>query len=1132
MNPQAGYNQPYQGGYQNYGGPPPPAGQNRGYGGPVPGQPPQQNAYMNGPPSLGPPGPKPSQGGYGAPPSQKGPTGGYAQGGGDMQNGFSHSGQTYGAPPQQQQYGRGPPPPGQQQYQQGPPGPPMSSVQSGPQGPPMSGIQTGPPMSSVQSGRPGPPPMSSGQTQMVNQMQTMSLSQQRPGPPGATMGAPPPSNMPPSSYGQPQGPPGSSAPPSSMSMGPPSSMSMGPPQMGPPGPMYSSAGYAPPSSQQGMVGMQKSTESKPKPNYTGAPGYQGQYGPPPSSPGGFGQPPPPGPGGMGGYQGQPVAQPPQQRRLDPDQIPSPAKLDPDLIPSRIQVIEDDRTSRGGQQFATNTRGLMPPLVTTDFLTIDQGNCNPAFMRASMYNIPCTADMYKQCNVPMSLVIKPFAELKPQEAQLCLVDHGAAGPVRCNRCKAYMCPFMQFVEGGRRFMCSFCSCVTDVPDTYFAHLDHTGRRIDVYQRPELACGSYEFVATLDYCKQRAVPAQSAPQSAEGAAESDVNNQPPSPPAFIFMIEASYNSVKNGMLPLLAKHLKGLLDTLPREAGQEESSIRVGFVTFNKVLHFYNVKGTLAQPQMLVVSDVADVFLPLLDGFLVTVQEARAVIDSLLEQIPQMFSDTRETEICLGPVVQAGLEALKAADCAGKLFVFQTSLPLAEAPGKLKNRDDRKLLGTDKEKTLFQPQTSFYQTLGKECVAQGCCVDIFLFPNQYVDVATVSEVCKLTGGQLYKYNFFTLEQTAQHHNPMEAVNDGERFIQDLTQDIQRPIVFDAIMRVRTSTGFRPVDFLGNFYMSNTTDVELAAMDCDKAVAVDFKHDDKLSEELGAYIQCAVLYTSVSGQRRLRVHNLSLNCCSTMADLYKSCEMDAIMNILSKQAVRSVVNSTPKAIREQLMAQCANILATYRKNCASPSSAGQLILPECMKLLPLYVNCVLKSDALQGGAETSTDDRAWLMHLLNSMDINSSGAFFYPRLLPLHNLSPDKDDVPAAIRCSIERLKDNGVYLLENGVSMFMWIGMNVDPEWIQSVFGVQSVAQIDIDSGTLLSLDNPLSARVRNLVQQIRSQRSRFMKLTIVRQRDKLEPWFQHFLVEDKGLYGGASYVDFLCHMHKEIRNLLS
>ena len=49
---------------------------------------------------------------------------------------------------------------------------------------------------------------------------------------------------------------------------------------------------------------------------------------------------------------------------------------------------------------------------------------------------------------------------------------------------------------------------------------------------------------------------------------------------------------------------------------------------------------------------------------------------------------------------------------------------------------------------------------------------------------------------------------------------------------------------------------------------------------------------------------------------------------------------------------------------------------------------------------------------------------------------------------------------------------------------------------------------------------------------FFQLSIVRQRDKLEPWFNHFLVEDKGLNGSASYVDFLCHIHKEIRNILS
>ncbi|KAH9523049.1 Protein transport protein Sec24C [Bulinus truncatus] len=62
--------------------------------------------------------------------------------------------------------------------------------------------------------------------------------------------------------------------------------------------------------------------------------------------------------------------------------------------------------------------------------------------------------------------------------------------------------------------------------------------------------------------------------------------------------------------------------------------------------------LAQPQMMVVSDLEDVFVPLIDGFLVKLSES-----DLLAQIPQLFSDSKETELVLGPVIQAGLDALK-------------------------------------------------------------------------------------------------------------------------------------------------------------------------------------------------------------------------------------------------------------------------------------------------------------------------------------------------------------------------------------------------------------------------------------------------------------------------------------------
>ncbi|NXE89458.1 SC24C protein, partial [Menura novaehollandiae] len=1122
VNQQAHTGPPYgqpQPGYQGY--------QQPAYGGQsLPGVPQSQYGAYNGP-MPGYQQPVPPQGSLRAPPTSEAPPpacGASHPSGhlaysqfehGDVQNGIPASAAPMQRPPASEPFlpGSAPTPVSQtatfQQY-----GPPPANVQqlsnhmagmtigsTTASAPPPAGLGYGPPASV--------PPVSGSFSATGSGLYTPYSASQGPPPTRVSQGLP--LAQPPfpgqtiSTQRLPTQVPGFVPPPPSTGVGPsPYSAAVGaprPPTMpGPPLPGHTVAG--PPSSQpnhvssppppSAMSGMHpgppmSGLHGPPPPTHPPQPGYQMQQN------GSFGQVRGPQPNYGGPYPGTPNYGSP------PGPPPPPKRLDPDSIPSPIQVIEDDRNNRGSEPFVTGVRGQVPPLVTTNFLVKDQGNASPRYIRCTSYNIPCTSDMAKQSQVPLAAVIKPLATLPPEETLPYLVDHGESGPVRCNRCKAYMCPFMQFIEGGRRFQCCFCSCVTEVPPHYFQHLDHTGKRVDFYDRPELSLGSYEFLATVDYCK---------------------NNKFPSPPAFIFMIDVSYNAVKSGLVRLICEELKSLLDYLPREGNMEESAIRVGFVTYNKVLHFYNVKSSLAQPQMMVVSDVADMFVPLLDGFLVNVNESRTVIASLLDQIPEMFADTRETETVFAPVIQAGLEALKAAECAGKLFIFHTSLPIAEAPGKLKNRDDRKLINTDKEKTLFQPQTSFYNNLAKDCVAQGCCVDLFLFPNQYLDVATLGVVPYQTGGSIYKYAYFQLE------------TDQYRFLNDLRRDVQKEVGFDAVMRVRTSTGIRATDFFGAFYMSNTTDVEMAGLDCDKTITVEFKHDDKLSEDSGALLQCALLYTSCAGQRRLRIHNLSLNCCTQLADLYRNCETDTLINYLAKYAYRGVLSSPVKTVRDALINQCAQILACYRKNCASPSSAGQLILPECMKLLPVYLNCVLKSDVLQPGPEVTTDDRAYIRQLVTSMDVAETNVFFYPRLLPLTKADVDSDSLPAAIRNSEERLSKGDIYLLENGLNIFVWVGVSVQQGLIQNLFGVSSFSQISNALSTLPVLENPFSKKVRSIVDMLQVQRSRYMKLIIVKQEDKLEMLFKHFLVEDKSLSGGASYVDFLCHMHKEIRQLLS
>jgi hypothetical protein len=89
------------------------------------------------------------------------------------------------------------------------------------------------------------------------------------------------------------------------------------------------------------------------------------------------------------------------------------------------------------------------------------------------------------------------------------------------------------------------------------------------------------------------------------------------------------------------------------------------------------------------------------------------------------------------------------------------------------------------------------------------------------------------------------------------------------------------------------------------------------------------------------------------------------------------------------TVQQTKESLISRAINILTAYRRHCAQPGSSlgnyfslketifflitiflikGQLILPEALKLLPMYICGFLKCDAVDGGPEMTPDDKAY--------------------------------------------------------------------------------------------------------------------------------------------------------------------
>lgn len=67
--------------------------------------------------------------------------------------------------------------------------------------------------------------------------------------------------------------------------------------------------------------------------------------------------------------------------------------------------------------------------------------------------------------------------------------------------------------------------------------------------------------------------------------------------------------------------------------------------------------------------------------------------------------------------------------------------------------------------------------------------------------------------------------------------------------------------------------------------------------------------------------------------------------------------------------------------------------PSFSGsQLILPDAMKVLPVYLNSLLKSCTLVGRPEIPTDERTYHRQLVMAMGVADTQLYFYPQLLPI--------------------------------------------------------------------------------------------------------------------------------------------
>ena len=786
-----------------------------------------------------------------------------------------------------------------------------------------------------------------------------------------------------------------------------------------------------------------------------------------------------------------------------------SKVDSDKIPRPLIY---QKFSVAPKQFVT-AEGAVPPSSTQSFITVDNGVAGPRYIRSSYYTIPSEPSTLNTVGVPLGIILQPLAEPTQEEEGVPIIDYTDQGGLfRCTRCKAYVNPHFVWTDGGRLAICNICKMQNKVPSNYYVGTNEYGQRRDKGERYELCKGVYEFVAPADYHNRKLVT-----------------------PYIAICIDAGPASYSNGIFNQVLSSIESLLDYIP-----SPELTNIAIFTFDQSITYFQAPQDLSKElKVTAVNDIDDYCVPFPPSVLFTnIAEQKERLVYLIQKIQKYYDTFYQTQTqqktftpgtCFGAALNNCGKMLK--DQGGRVLIFTTSGPTVGL-GKIKRRDDYKLMNTEKEKTLFVPQCEEYDQFAKEFLESRVCVDLFVFSPEYFDFATIGAVANNTGGNLYYYPYY---------NP---TFDSEKLHYDIARNLTRYCGYDAVMNVRASTGISFSEYITPMGRRPQPILELSALDADSTINVLLKMDEKVVDEV-AHLQTAVLYTNPYGQRVIRVINLALKVSNDVGTIFKGLDVETVALLLLRKNIITINNLTVKQIRETLLTQLVHIFHSYRTNCAGGSPMEQLILPEALKVLPCYFLSSLKTHILRSTNDVKPDERSYDLHKLIKMPINCASNFLYPKVFQIHTIcdvgepGPGQTTeegriiMPVNIPTTQDKLTDDGIYLIDNSESICLYVRNQADTNLLMRLFGQGTVDEIINSVFGLQPLEDDYNTRVLNIVEQLRKNKNAaYQNLRVVAQGDPYEPYLlTNFFIEDSSKYG-ENLSDFVCHIHKLIQQKMS
>uniref|UniRef100_A0A6N2LJM2 Sec23/Sec24 trunk domain-containing protein n=1 Tax=Salix viminalis TaxID=40686 RepID=A0A6N2LJM2_SALVM len=738
------------------------------------------------------------------------------------------------------------------------------------------------------------------------------------------------------------------------------------------------------------------------------------------------------------------------------------------------------------------------------------------VRATVSRFPMEEDVQESSGLPWGITVTPFASKDENGLSPVYGSNGDLLP-RCENCYAYFNTYCELDQWA--WNCSLCGTLNGLDSQAIARYSH----------PQSCAEMMSSFIDLE------LPMEGSDEEMMQAC-----------PVYVAAVDLSSSEE---FLELTKSALQAALEALAPGS-------LFGLATFSHKMGLYDVQGPIpVVKNVFILPDMEGTLpieledvMPLLQ-FLAPVETCKDRITAALDTLRPTTSWERTTGAGqeLDGVLMGGrgfgvaMEALikylgseyGITFALARVFAFISGPPDYGA-GQLDTRrygEQYASKGEDADRALLPEQTPFYKDLASVAVQAGVCVDIFAVTNEYTDLASLKFLSIESGGALFLY----------------SNTDDSTLPQDMYRMLSRPYAFGCILRLRTSSEFKPGHSYGHFFPDPQYENVHHIICCDSFATYAYDFDFTSATGFSRYaseqpvLQIAFQYTVIVPpeelssprlvsasrskhllKRRLRIRTLQFGTARNMNELYDNVDSEVVLSILVHKVILASLEQGVREGRMLLHDWLVILTAQYNdaskivqfKNGGSLAAQVDVAFSQCPQLQPLprLVFALLRNPLLRFHEEgVHPDYRIYLQCLFSALEPSSLHRAIYPVLTSYS--TPDKQAYP---RHSLSRAalltSDSPIFFLDAFTNLIVFYSSTADPS---------------------LPFPPPQDCLLRSTINKLKQERSITPKLIFIRGGQDDASAFENYLIEEQHVDGSgfASVMGFVSFLEDVTQSVM-